>query len=63
MSGKEKSALHDVLIRIWNKYPYLRLMQLLGNCMDCKADNYYMEDSTLLINLKLTYPEVFDEDS
>ena len=42
--------------KIWEKRPYLRLFQLLGNCFIAQ-DNYYIEDSVLEKRLKMLYKD------
>jgi len=41
--------------KIWNKYPDLRLTQLILNAREFEGDPYYMEDGDLERNLKARY--------
>jgi hypothetical protein len=41
---------------LWEKYPQLRLGQLLGNCFHTE-DIYYVEDRHLIKRLKETYDQ------
>lgn len=41
---------------IWEKYPDLRLCQLLDNCFPI-GETYYAEDDALEVKLKETYKE------
>jgi len=42
---------------IWEAHPYLRLSQLLGNCVEDGYDLYYIEDTRLERKLKDLYKE------
>jgi len=53
---KRISRVLKLIKQIWEKYPNLRLTQLLGNCFK-PGDNYYIEDEELLVKLK----EIYDE--
>ena len=43
-----------IISEIWNRYPQLRLCQLIGNCF-YEKDLYYIEDDALREHLKETY--------
>jgi hypothetical protein len=41
------------LVYMWNKYPNLRLGQLISNAMNgCGADLFYIEDNELIKRIK-----------
>lgn len=44
----------ELVKRIWEKNPDLRLCQLIGNCFEL-GDNYYKEDGELEKRLKEVY--------
>ena len=62
--GKKKDKKRIKLIlalieKIWEKHPYLRLCQLIGNCFPAGQDLYYLEDEELKRKLEEFYqPEV-----
>ena len=47
------------ICKVQKKYPGVRLLQLIGNCLPTNFDGYYIEDDTLLESLIKTYPEAF----
>ena len=44
----------DLIRQVWEKYPGLRLCQLIGNCFPW-GDNYYKEDAELVEQLEKYY--------
>jgi hypothetical protein len=44
----------SLILKIWTKYPDLRLCQLIGNCFELE-DLYYKEDDVLERKLKEIY--------
>lgn len=60
---RDKKRINKILKQIeniWNKYPALRLCQLIGNCFS-KHDLYYIADEELSKKLKIAYPKDKDE--
>lgn len=55
---KTTKALLDLLAKVKNKYPNMRLCQIIGDVFKGSGDNYYREDKELLTGLKRAYPEV-----
>lgn len=53
---KTTKELLDLLNRVKEMYPSLRMLQIIGNAFT--GDGYYIEDKQLLAGLKRTYPEV-----
>lgn len=51
----EIKAILDCIEEIWQRYPYLRLYQLLGDCFP-GGDNYFIDDPELHQKLCETYP-------
>ena len=49
-------GLIDLITRVWERYPHLRLCQLIGNCSFDK-DLYYVLDADLFERLEDVYPE------
>ena len=49
--------------KIWNRYPDLRLTQLIMNCLKINYDPYYIEDDILYDALKQIDEEMDDEKS
>lgn len=47
----------DLIKEIWEEHPYMRLSQLLGNCVEDGYDLYYVQDTRLEKLLKTTYKE------
>jgi len=47
-----------IIEKIWEKYPQLRLGQLIGNCFDASEDLFEVKDSELEIGLKETYENI-----
>lgn len=53
-----------LLKTIWDKYPDLRLFQMLENVFPCKESHYYVEDDVLekeLSELYLTNERPYDK--
>lgn len=47
----------DLIREIWKEHPYMRLTQLLGNCVEDGHDLYYIQDTRLERKLKDLYKE------
>ena len=52
----------DRLGKIWEKYPDLRLGQLLLNCFSDPVLYYYIEDDKLIESLESYYLNIYSED-
>ena len=63
MSNLDKEDMRTEILyfleRAWNKYPNLRLMQLIGNGF-AAGDNYYLADQSVLDYLVKVVNEVED---
>ena len=47
----------DLIRKIWKRYPYLRLCQIIGNCF-LAGDLYHKEDEDVEQKLKEKYKEL-----
>ena len=46
------------LMQLWDKYPQLRLAQLIWNCQDVHENLYYLTDEQLLTSLETFYEKL-----
>jgi hypothetical protein len=51
----DKETLMEVLNKVIEKHPELRLCQIIGNCFEADYDPYYVEDADLTDLLIETY--------
>ena len=51
----------NIIKKVWDKAPDLRLMQLLGNAHGLRDDPYFFEDDKLEAALNATYPDLIND--